>query len=400
MKTYIAKLRKVPIITRLCVLKLCLCVLMGACTKTELVPYDKQTANRITEYKVTNGAEDLFGIIDNVDNTITVYIPYYISIDVIVPKITLEEGAKLLDKDGNEIDLAEDLEPVPVETEGYTYTVQDVNGIERKYTLKIEIVPFYQPLVTGYGVTRDANNNVVADSVATAEVLVNSRLLIYGNFESSSSNGKLTLINKATDEVVPDGLELLSVTRNAQVHYMTAHVSADVDSGYYYIAVEHQGRKDTLPEIHLTYKKPLIGMLNRYNTVGDTVTLNIALGNGVNTGISRMYFRYSTLRTYSSIGGGLYFVSSQGLTAFPTALYGVPIEVEIVEQDRSSVSFIFPDIPAGYYSNWINTGTGSGSYTFNESSLGVYFDFESEEWGKDNQQAIAPAIFEVYAKSN
>lgn len=376
-----------------------LSIFIYSCEKTEVVPYEKEAANRMLEYRVTNSAEDLFGVIDDVDNTITVYIPYYISVDFLVPRITLEDGATLIDEDGATINLLEDLEPVNVEDEGYTYTVKDATGATRKYTVDIHIVPFYQPLATGYRTIRDADNNVIADTVSTAEVLVNSQFTIYGNFESSSGKGKLTLINNKTNEVVPDGLQLISVSRNRETHYMTAKVSAEVDSGFYHIEVEHQGRKDTLPTVHLIYKKPLFEWLNKTNTVGDTISLDVRAQSGVNTGITRMYFQFSSLRGYSN-DGGTTFRSTQGLTSFPTDLYDEPIEVTIVEQDRNSIKFVFPEIPIGYYSNWINTGTGQNGYTLGQSSLGVYFEFESPEWGKNNQLSIAPSSFEVKPKSN
>ncbi|SEL97934.1 hypothetical protein SAMN05216436_10154 [bacterium A37T11] len=223
----------------------------------------------------------------------------------------------------------------------------------------------------------------VADTIATAEVLVNSSFFIYGNFESSSSNGKITLISNKTNEEVPNGMKLVIVIRSTEFHYMTTAVSADVDSGYYHIEVEHLGRKDTLPTIHLIYKRPVFDYLGKTYTIVDNVTLNVMGQSGVNTGISAIYFEFSSAHPYTPGSvAGVTFQSYEGLTAFPTELYDKPIALNIVGQDRKSIKFISPDIPAGYYSNWIDTGLLA------PSSINLFFDFESTEWGKNNRLSI------------
>ena len=373
-----------------------LVLLMGAlissCTETEVVPYEEEPTNRITSYKITNATQVLYGVVDDVDNTITVSVPYYLSINFIVPEITLEDGATLIDAKGDAIDIREDLEPVPFDAAGHTYSVKDKNNTIRKYTLVAKILPHVDPLKLGYVIKQDANRNTVVDDTVTTSVLVNSRFTIYGNFESSSKNAKLTLINKTTNAVIPNGLSLIDVARSTQFHFMTAQVSAEVENGDYYITVEHQGRTDTLPTIHLKYKKPYFDFLGKTYAVGETVTVNVRgsdqTGNysGVNTGISRMYVKL--IKSY--------FVRLPA--NFPAASFSTPIEVEIVSQSRTQVQFKFPDLPLGIYETSISSGGGENGYSLDYTGMGFYFDFKDATWGKDNLLTTIPYTIEITAR--
>ncbi|TDQ08252.1 hypothetical protein [Pedobacter metabolipauper] len=368
-------------------------MLISSCKKTEVVPYDAEPANHISAYTVTNAQEVLNGVVDDVDNTITVYMPYYLSIDFIVPEIKLEEGATLIDADGNSVDIREDLEPVPFDTVGYSYRVKDNKNNIRKYTLITKISPHKDPLKLGYATKRDANGNTVADDTTPKDVLVNSRFTIYGNLESSAKNAKLTLINKATNAVVPNALKVIEVIRSTEIHFITAYVSAEVQNGDYYIQVEHQGRKTTLPTIHLNYKKPYFDFLGKTHAVGETVTLNVRgsdqSGNysGVNTGVSRAYMKL-TKRYLVRLPAN-----------FPEDLFDKPVELEIVSQTRTQIKVKFPELPLGFYEANISSGGGEAGYILNYTGLGIYFDFNDAAWGKDNLLSSVPnSAFELTAK--
>jgi hypothetical protein len=365
---------------------------LQACTKTEVVPYEKEPTNHIIEYKVTNATETLYGVVDDIDNTITVYLPYYLSIDYIVPEIILEEGATLIDATGNEIDTREDIEPVHFDSVGYTYRVRDDKNTIRVYILVTKILPHVEPLKLGYFIKADGNGNYVADEDSSAEALVNSRLAIYGNLESSSRHAKLTLVDQKTNTVIPGALKLNDVTRADLFHYITVQISPEIDSGYYYIVVQHQGRTDTLPSIHMIYKKPFFDYLGKAYAVGDTVTLNVRGSDmfdnysGVNTGISRMYAKLVT----------------QHLTVlpanFPQGLLDIPIDVKIVSQSRTQVRFIFPELPLGKYETAISSGSGIDGFHLGYSGFGFYFDFNAPTWGKDNLLSTIPYNLEITAK--
>lgn len=380
-------------------MKYWLCILIAgivfsACTKTEVVEYEKDPTNRILEYKVTNAIEALYGVVDDVDNTITVYVPYYLSISYIVPKIVLEEGATLIDADGDVIDIREYLEPVPFDSTGYTYRVKDNNNIIRQYTLVTKMLPHVDPLKLGYVIKYDQDGNILVDDTTPKEAIINSRINIYGNLESSSHNAKLMLIDKKTNTIVPNGLKLYDVGRADFSHYITAEVSADIDSGYYYIVVSHQGRTDTLPTIHMNHKKPFFDYLAKSYSIGDIVTLNIRgketgeLYSGTNTGISRMYVRL--IKTYFT-----------KLPAnFPEELFDKPIELEIVSQSRTQVQFRFPELPLGAYETRVSSGSGENGYVLDYTGFGIYFDFNDAAWGKDNLLTTIPYNLEIKAKKN
>lgn len=360
--------------------------LLGACKKTEIVPYEREAQNHIVEFMVTNVEESLYGVVDNMDNTITVYIPYYLNTNFIIPKIRLDEGAKLIDAAGNEIDIREDMEPVHVDSTGYTYTVKDAKEVLRTYTLISKIVPYKDALKLGYALTQDANNNYIADEAAESEALVNQSITIYGNFESSSKNGKATLINNSTNAAVAGGLQIVNVARAQLFHYMTLQISPDIDSGYYHIVIEHQGRKDTLPTIHLSFQKPQFEWLAKTWAAGDTVTLNVIANGGVNTGIKRGYAQLSSVH-YNFPGAGV-------PAGFPPSLMDTPIELEIAGQSRTQIKFKFPNVPVGIYNQYISGGPGNVTAT----GFGFFFDFNSPEWGNNQLLSSAPYVMEVIAK--
>ncbi len=369
--------------------------LIGSCTETEIIPFEKGPANRITTYKVTNATEVLYGVVDDIDNTITVSVPYYLGINFIVPEITLEEGAALIDTQGNPIDIREDLEPVPFDSDGYTYRVKDSGNTVREYTLITRILPHKDPLKMGYTI-RYTDGIPTVDDTARKEALINARIAIYGNLESSSMNARLTLIDRQTNPIVPNGLQLNNVASGADFYTVRMDVSPEVDAGDYEIVIQHQGRTDTLPPIQLNYKKPYFGQLPKVVAHGDTITMPVSGPNsngevysGVNTGVTRAYLLLDKELLPIRPGN------------FPDALSGQPVELEILSQNRTEIKFRFPDvIPAGIYVS--NQSLGASTYEgygIGYTGFGVYFDFEDEAWGKDNLLGTTPYLnFEVKTK--
>ncbi|MGE9313635.1 hypothetical protein ACLOAU_18430 [Niabella sp. CJ426] len=370
--------------------------ILSSCTKTEIVPYEKEPTNIITEYKVINGTEQLNGVIDNVDNTITVYIPYYLSIDYLVPTVKLNEGATIIDNAGKDIDIREVLEPVPFDTVGYKYRVKDVANSIREYRLDIVIMPHKEELKLGYVGYYDANNIWRANDTATKVSIINARIRIMGNLQSTSRNAKLTLIEKGTNKVIPNGLKFYDITSGAQFYTLFADIAPEVNPGTYYITIEQQGRKDTLPQITLDHKIPYFGQLPKQMKQGDIVTLtaygpssNGEVYSGSNPGIKRAYliFTKQHMTAYPA--------------AFPESLFGKPIEVEITSQNRTQISFKFPEtIPAGIYSSSSSTNSGiTNGYSINYAGMEMRFDFDYAPWAPDRVQALGAFIsYEVLPK--
>ena len=369
-------------------------IFISSCTETELVPFEKGAANRITEYKVINATEVLYGVVDDIDNTITISLPYYLSINFIVPQIKLEEGATLLDAQGNAIDIREDLEPVPFDSIGYKYKIKDAGNTVREYTLITKIMPHKDKLKMGFGAKRDGAKFVVDDTLRK-EGLINSRISVYGNLESSSMIAKITLIDRLTKAIVPNGVSLYSVTSGADFYSIKIDISPEVNAGDYDVIFAHQGRTDTLPPLKLKHKKPYFGQLPKVVTQGDTITLPVSGPNtngenysGTNTGVTRAYLllKKELLLTPAN---------------FPDNLLAKPIELTIISQSRTEIKFKFPEnIPAGIYVS--NQGVGASSangYFITQTGFGIYFDFQDPVWGKDNLLGTTPYLnFEVKAK--
>ncbi|WP_146217597.1 hypothetical protein [Chitinophaga sp. S165] len=361
-----------------------------SCKKTEVVPYERTSNNTILEYKVTNAADTLFGAIDNIRNTITLYIPYYVGIDYVVPEIVIDKDAKLLDAAGNVINLDGGIAPVPLDTTGYTYTVSGSDSTKRKYTLVLRIAPHPDSLKVGYVFTQPGSTEIDYDSSIRRAVY--GRLPIYGNLGSTSANAKFTLTNRTTGQVYTDILKTYEVTPGANYYTMMLDISADADSGYYNVKMEHQGRTAQLPPIRLVYNKPKFTNLKSTSVYapGDTVTFAVQgrntndTQNGSLIGLDRVYMKF--------VKSGFNFGGSYPAT-FPDDLFGQQLGMKIISSSRTEVKAVFPELPAGAIGSYIY------SFTIDYPGIGFYFDFKDETgWGKDNMLATIGRIFTITAK--
>jgi len=99
-----------------------------SCKKTETIGLPDLPQDRMLEYKVTNLPNTvIYGAIDHIENTVTVYLPYYHAVSHIDPEIELQLGATL----------TEEIQPVSVNEGKQTYTVNGKNGSSRTYRLVI-----------------------------------------------------------------------------------------------------------------------------------------------------------------------------------------------------------------------------------------------------------------------
>lgn len=360
-----------------------------SCKKTEVIPYERVPANTILEYKVTNSADTIYGAIDNNKNTITLYIPYYVGIDYVVPDIKIAKDAKLLDSAGNEVNLDGGIAPVPVTKTGYTYTVLGSDNSKRTYTLMLQIAAHPDALKVGY-LVKTGTTVVNYDTAITRAVY--GRLPIYGNFGSTSANAKFTLTHKKTGKVYTDILKVFEVKPGAAYYTMTVDISADADSGYYNVEVTHQGRTAKMQPLHLIYQKPVYTNIKSTASYasGDTVVFavkGLSTGdaqNGVNMGLERVYMKF--------VKSGWGYGGSYPAT-FPESLFGQELEMKIVSSTRTEVKAIFPDLPAG----------AIGAYLYvipiDYPGLGFYFDFKDEtRWGRNNMLCTIGRYFNINPK--
>lgn len=359
-----------------------------SCTKTELVPLEEKISNRILEYKVINDAQPLSGAIDDVNSTITIYIPYYSGIDVVVPEIKIETGAVLVDADKKEINLDGGIEPVPVDTTGYKYHVLGSDDVVRQYSLIIKTQAYPEALIAGYSFN-SATSQI--NTTSPFEVVAGGRINIMGNFESTSRDLRFEATHRTSGKVRTDLLTLNTLTINHPNAYYQAQLRTNIeaDSGLYDIKFTHKGRSTTLPPLRLTYKKPGFydaaeaSLTAWTKKPGDQVVLNVrsnqAFNNSLNGTIIGLKRVYMIIRKQTP--GGLTSVPA----GFPESLFDTPIELEIISYDRAQVKLRVPNLPVGKYD-----GNSSVSGTVvNHASFALYFDYEdSTGWGKNNLSAV------------
>lgn len=367
---------------------LCLTGLLPSCKKTELVAYTRVSENTILEYKVTNAADTLFGAVNNANNTITVYVPYYLGIDYLVPAITISKNAKLLNAAGDVINLDGGIPPVPVDTTGYSYIVAGSDSVKRRYNLIIQIAPNPDSLKVGYKL-----GTAGIDYTSALESAVFGRISLYGNFGSTSNNARFTLTHKATGKVYDNIFSIYQVTPGNSYYTMALDISADADSGYYSVQLKHQGRTASLPPIHLVYNKPKFNNIKSLTAYapGDTVVFSVvgrsttASQNGVLMGLQKAYMKFT--KTGFNYGGSY-------PSTFPDTLFDKQLEMKIISQSRSEVKVLFPDVPQGAAGDYIYAG-----FTLTLPAVGFYFNFNDETgWGSNNMLATTGRYFTIKSK--
>jgi hypothetical protein len=230
-----------------------------ACTKTE--SFEAILPNRITEYKVVNLQDTvIYGAIDNENNTITVYVPFYLGMAVIQPEITVEEGATL------------ETEPFPVELENttQTYTVRGADGSRRTYQLRIvqQNTDSLSLIWSGEQPNAAPGNQILQIGPFDTTIFFTT---LYGNFQSTNiSTLSFALINRSTGDTIRPSLSTAGITTNpgwslplmADYQLSGITVPDDIDSGYYDVEVGFLGHKELAPApLHVQYYAPVLAPL-------------------------------------------------------------------------------------------------------------------------------------------
>ncbi len=359
--------------------------LLLSCKKTAYTEFDKDDLNKILEYSIANVPQSIKAAISQTENTITVYIPYYVAVDFLVAKIKIDEGAQLFDSLNNPVDLQGEGDPVPVGV-STKYKVKSSDGKERVYTLIQEVLPFTKPLVVTY------SDPLGTDGFLTKTV--HTRFEILGNFESVSKSAKMILKNRSTG-VEYDNFMSVNDVQVGNVNYsMSLNVLPGALAGDYDVTIEHQGRTSNLPPLRLYYNIGTSGYWSSTTTyaAGDTIVFN-ALGfngesyDGVFIGLEKMYLKIDSDYLWGKPAG------------FTDAYDKKRIDMKIVEWNRTQVKAIFPDIPVGQYSASVDWSAFFPGKKF--CAFGFYFDFDSQtNWGKDVLLSAPSSTFQVKAKTN
>lgn len=351
------------------------------CTKTEYIDYEPEAHNRILSYRVTNSTQEIFGVIDNDDNTVTVYLPYYTGISFLDVEIKVDEGAILLDSLGKTINLDGGLEPVSV-GDTVKYMVESSSGERRTYTVVQKIVAHSDPLTVTYVASLNESGIL--------EKPVHSVLTLSGNFESIGTHAKFYFKDKSTGVVYDDFVSVQSVEPSTPQYIMTLHILPTALAGQYEVTMEHQGRRATLPDIHLRYSIGIHGFFlsTTQFAPGEEIVFT-AIGyqdndayNGIYTGLERIYIKLDKDHLYEVPGG------------FPEELYGQKIPLEIISWNRSEIRAKFPTLPKGVYKGSYQWGSIFPNIGY--IGFGFYFDFDEQSgWGKDVLLAGPSSYIEV-----
>lgn len=343
-----------------------------SCTKTKEVDFEKESQNRIVEFKITNSQQQLLGAIDQEKNTINVYIPYYLGLDMLVPAIKLDKGAKLVDEAGNEINLDGGVDPVWIGAEA-TYRVKGEDNVVRVYTMKQQFLPFNTPLKAGY--TKAGTDTNPIESAPTYWFYV------YGNFASTSTFARFTFTDKATGKVHKDFTNIVSVAPSADVYTMTVALVPEATAGDYKVEVEHQGRTTQLPDMKIVYRPPFPTFFNSSTPktyhVGDTLSIvpnafGATSGQGVYVELDRVYLKFENVTKVPA--------------TFPASLMNTEIPVKVASQTRREVKLLLPELPLG-------------QYQVDGNQMIMYFDY-AHSFGKDIRTVIMNGNIEIKAKAN
>ena len=209
-----------------------------ACTKTETV----DAPNRITEFKISNipeGKDPIYGAINDNDNTITAYLPFYYQLPVIIPEISVSAGATVTPESGSVVD---DLLGAFKTGKELMYTVKPANGPERVYTLKLETqqgnlllnelsADPAKPVVYTFDYTKPNDNTALSMTISGKNIL------------SSLDLNSVILIDQSTKKEY-DMKAALSVTNSP-----TAGVSLNVYiSRFVYNRTEESALAKSLPD--------------------------------------------------------------------------------------------------------------------------------------------------------
>ncbi|RYF26487.1 MAG: hypothetical protein EOO42_01435 [Flavobacteriales bacterium] len=365
---------------------LLLSTILFSCKKTEYIDYEKEVANRILTFKVSGLPQDIEPSIDQEEQMIRVYIPYYSSLDYIVAKVKLDEGALIFDEAGQQLDTDEDLEPVAV-GDTTKYTVKSKDGIAKTYTVIHELLPFASELTAKF-------SDAVNTTSGLIEKRVHSLMTLTGNFESTSKNATFIFTDKNTGKEHRNFVSVNGVVPGNSTYTMTLNVLPTALAGDYDVKMIHQGRTANLAPVRLTYSVGIHGYFLSTTSYapGDTVVFS-AIGygpygdtqNGIYIGVERVYLKFNKQDLY------------QIPANFTDDFDKKAIDMKIVSQTRTEIKAIFPDAPAGIY------GTlGDWSVFFpgkKVNGLGFYFDFNSEtNWGKDLLLAAPSSTFTIKTK--
>jgi len=225
-------------------------VLFSACKKTETIAPPALPSAQIVEFSITNVPETesvIRGAVDHEAGTVTVYLPAYLQLPVLMPQIKVTEGATVTPASGTQIN---DLLVKIRKGEKLSYTVKGKDGAEKSYALNIIS---QQPTTMVNELTIDPSNpktyTLTADQYTYIALQFSSENIIVENREEMVS---IVLIDAAGNELPPipgGGPYYWYATHKAfeaQVYRTSPAYAALAADGLYKIKVYNYGQSVTL----------------------------------------------------------------------------------------------------------------------------------------------------------
>lgn len=220
-----------------------------ACNEDTTMVQPEGDTTRILDYQITNVSGDpILGAINEEDHTITVYLPYYYYLTVLVPEITVSDGATVTPESGT---LVEDLIDYFMNGRTITYEVTDEDNQTDTYTLDIQVqqLPFYVAELSD-----DASNPTVYTSTASANLFsiawsgqtpdpdneeINSRVIQVTLTETTTGYAYTFANNNNDSGIVPE------FTESAARYYLPTEADK-LPSGTYTVSVQFYSQQVTL----------------------------------------------------------------------------------------------------------------------------------------------------------
>ncbi|MDJ1505240.1 hypothetical protein [Xanthocytophaga agilis] len=227
---------------------LLLSLVLMACTKTEVIGPPTLSSSRILSYKVTNVSGDpIEGVINEADQTITVYLPYYYYSTSLLPEIEVSEGATVTP--ASETLLSGLLSYIQGDSIlNYTYTVRGKEGSSATYKLMLQV---QQPDFTLQELSSDAQNPTTYTVTTYDGAAIN--LNWSGDFPSISDETgriitKITLIAENGQKyIIDNNIGFKSWFSDTGIlFYIPVNSATQLPTGLYHVQVTFYSKTVTL----------------------------------------------------------------------------------------------------------------------------------------------------------
>ena len=225
----------------------------ASCKKTVELP--ALPKSNIVTYKVVNLPDTvIYGAIDQIEKSITLYVPYYYSLNVIEPEITVTDGATITEK----------VAPFLISNTNIKYTVKGADGTSTTYTVKVVLQN--PPSLT---VNWQDGVDLIASPLGTLPPII-------GDFRSTNGDGvQTTFTNIKTGKVITAGKSTLAPVDNLYI-LQTGLLPVDADTGFYNVKVSFLRNTAELKKpLHVVYAQPAVSIGYQEVKQGGTLTLTI-----------------------------------------------------------------------------------------------------------------------------